>query len=127
MIKYNPLLPYGFDELGGDAPPGSGIVISIVAGANITVDDTDPANPIVSATGGGSSLAVQEYQREQVGAATVYTGIADNGTATSSSGWSLLKIITTTDPERSRDVYTATDSWDNRATATYTLSNTYNF
>lgn len=32
---------------------GSGIVESIVAGTGITVDDTDPANPIVSATGGG--------------------------------------------------------------------------
>jgi len=33
---------------------GSGIVESIGAGTGITVDDTDPANPIVSATGGGS-------------------------------------------------------------------------
>lgn len=33
---------------------GSGIVETIVAGTNITVDATDPANPIVSATGGGS-------------------------------------------------------------------------
>lgn len=30
-------------------------VVSIVAGANVTVDDTDPANPIVSAPGGGGS------------------------------------------------------------------------
>lgn len=34
---------------------GSGIVQSIVAGTGIAVDDTDPANPIVSATGGGGS------------------------------------------------------------------------
>lgn len=33
---------------------GGGQVNSIVAGTNITVDSTDPANPIVSATGGGS-------------------------------------------------------------------------
>lgn len=32
---------------------GGGIVQSIVPGINITVDNTDPANPIVSATGGG--------------------------------------------------------------------------
>lgn len=32
---------------------GSGIVETIVAGTGITVDDTDPANPVVSATGGG--------------------------------------------------------------------------
>lgn len=36
---------------GADGTPG--IVSSIVAGANITVDSTDPANPIVSATGEG--------------------------------------------------------------------------
>lgn len=33
---------------------GGGQVNSVVAGDNVTVDDTDPANPIVSATGGGS-------------------------------------------------------------------------
>ena len=32
---------------------GTGIVESIVAGTGVTVDDTDPANPVVSATGGG--------------------------------------------------------------------------
>jgi len=31
---------------------GTGVVKNIVAGDNITVDDTDPANPIVSSTGG---------------------------------------------------------------------------
>lgn len=31
-----------------------GVIQSIVAGTNVTVDDTDPANPIVSASGGGS-------------------------------------------------------------------------
>jgi len=38
----------------GSGPAGAdGVVQSIVAGSNVTVDDTDPANPIVSATGGG--------------------------------------------------------------------------
>lgn len=32
---------------------GGAGVLSIVAGTNVTVDDTDPQNPIVSATGGG--------------------------------------------------------------------------
>jgi hypothetical protein len=36
-------------------PGGSGVVETIVAGTGISVDDTDPANPIVSATGGGGS------------------------------------------------------------------------
>lgn len=34
---------------------GGGVVVSIVPGTGITVDNTDPANPIVSATGGGGS------------------------------------------------------------------------
>lgn len=34
---------------------GSGTVETIVAGTGISVDDTDPANPIVSATGGSSA------------------------------------------------------------------------
>lgn len=34
---------------------GTGIVETIVAGTNITVDDTDPANPIISASGGGGA------------------------------------------------------------------------
>jgi hypothetical protein len=37
---------------------GSGIVESIVAGTGINVDDTDPANPVVSATGSGSGDVV---------------------------------------------------------------------
>ena len=36
---------------------GTGIVETIVAGTGITVDDTDPANPIISATGGVSGIA----------------------------------------------------------------------
>lgn len=36
------------------ATSGSPGIQSIVAGTNVTVDDTDPLNPVVSATGGGS-------------------------------------------------------------------------
>lgn len=32
--------------------PGGGVVESIVPGDGIAVDNTDPANPIISATGG---------------------------------------------------------------------------
>lgn len=35
-------------------PAGSGIVVEVVAGTNITVDSTNPARPIVSATGSGT-------------------------------------------------------------------------
>lgn len=35
-----------------------GGVKSIVAGTNITVDNTDPSNPVISSTGGGGSIAI---------------------------------------------------------------------
>lgn len=35
---------------------GGGVVETIVPGTGITVDDSDPANPIISATGGGGGL-----------------------------------------------------------------------
>jgi hypothetical protein len=34
-----------------------GVVQAVIAGTNITVDATDPANPIVSASGGGGSTS----------------------------------------------------------------------
>jgi hypothetical protein len=40
--------------------PVNGVVQSIVAGTNVTVDATDPANPIVSATGGGGGTGTVE-------------------------------------------------------------------
>lgn len=36
----------------------SGVLESVVAGTNVTIDDTDPANPIINATGGGGSSPV---------------------------------------------------------------------
>lgn len=38
------------DALEFDTPPGTGIVETIVAGTGITVDSTDPANPVIAAT-----------------------------------------------------------------------------
>lgn len=36
------------------------VVESVVAGTNVTVDNTDPKNPIVSSTGGGSTIPVSK-------------------------------------------------------------------
>lgn len=42
-------------DVGPEGPPGAdGVVASIVAGDGISVDSTDPANPIVSADGSGT-------------------------------------------------------------------------
>ena len=38
-----------------------GVVQSIVAGDNVTVDSSDPANPIVSSTGGSSPVDLQPF------------------------------------------------------------------
>lgn len=49
---------------------GSGIVETIVAGAGITVDDSDPANPIVSATGGATVSIITEASTSTMDPAT---------------------------------------------------------
>src|SRR5690349_15381172 len=50
---------------------------SIVAGANITVDDTDPENPIISSSGGGGSQNLQSVLDEG-STATLDTNIEIN-------------------------------------------------
>lgn len=40
---------------------GGGTVNSVVAGTGIAVDNTDPANPVVSATGGGGLTPLQVF------------------------------------------------------------------
>lgn len=58
------------DEIISDAATsGTPGIQSVVAGTNVTVDGTDPANPIVSATGGGGS------DRRTVTAVTSSSGI----------------------------------------------------
>lgn len=52
------IIKYLQDNPGG----GSGIVETIVPGTNVSVDDTDPANPIVSATGGAGILQTTSVQ-----------------------------------------------------------------
>lgn len=58
----------------GDATPGSGVVDSVVAGSGVTVDDTDPANPIVSATGGGGGGTVTVEMAETDNSGDLTTG-----------------------------------------------------
>ena len=52
---FNPLLPFGFDQ-----------TINIVAGTDITIDNTDPLNPIVNSTasGGGANSIDIVYTRD---------------------------------------------------------------
>ena len=43
---------------GADGADGLGTIVSIVAGANITVDNTDPNNPVVASTASGGGVPV---------------------------------------------------------------------
>ena len=70
----------------GSATGGSGVQ-SVVAGTNVTVDNTDPLNPIVNATGGGGGGATN----------LGYTPSATNGIVTSDTGTdATLPAATTT-------------------------------
>lgn len=53
---------------------------SVVAGANVTVDNTDPRNPVISATGGGGSGTVTSVS------ATVPIGLTVTGSPITTSG-----------------------------------------
>ena len=63
LQDYYVRIQYGGQTFWGAAPAsslggGSGGVQSVVAGTNITVDDTDPANPIVSAEGAATDMPI---------------------------------------------------------------------
>jgi hypothetical protein len=76
-------IPGALEVAGVPITTGSGVVVSIVEGTGITVDDTDPANPIVSATGGGGGsggvLAFTAYNPSTavVAASLSSTSLAD--------------------------------------------------
>jgi hypothetical protein len=61
-----------------------GGVQSVVAGTNVTVDNTDPANPIVSASGGGGASGIHALVKPQAGTAVsaCFTGATFNATNT---------------------------------------------
>lgn len=50
---------------GGSSGGGGGRVNSVVAGTNVTVDNTDPRNPVVSSTG-GSGGGIPQYNSDPV-------------------------------------------------------------
>lgn len=56
----------------GPIPGGAGDgVQSIVAGTNVTVDDSDPQNPVISATGGGGGGGAVDSVNGQTGVVTL--------------------------------------------------------
>lgn len=71
------------------------VVHSVSAGAGITVDNTDPANPIVSAIGGGTGTVVSVNNVDPDGSGNVELTPGDIGAADASHTHS---AATTTDP-----------------------------
>lgn len=72
----------------------SGVLESVVAGTNVTVDNTDPANPIINATGGGGGAPV--YNVTDYGAVSNYYFIDDGamnaGSATLTSASGVFTV-----------------------------------
>jgi len=58
MLRLEILKYTGFNR-DGDIP--TSYIESVVAGTNVTIDDTDPLNPIISSTGGGGGGASVNY------------------------------------------------------------------
>ena len=67
--------PAGATGPKGD-PGDDGVVQAVIAGTNVTVDDTDPANPIINVSGGGDVTSVNS----QTGVVVLDTDdISDSG------------------------------------------------
>lgn len=95
---------------------GGGQVNSIVAGTNITVDSTDPANPIVSATGGGSFAVM------------VPTGTIDgsNVTFVFSSAPSVIVLDNGTTMNKTNAAPDSTANWTGTTTVTLAVAPNFN-
>lgn len=81
---------------GDTGPPGSdGVIQSIVAGDNITVDNADPANPIVSSASGGGGGGTSEWTEilsDHFTTNTTMSGSSTAYTVSIPSGYRQLKI-----------------------------------
>lgn len=74
--------------------------------------------------GGGTTLAAS-YHLTESGATTTYSGINSSSSSTTDANWVITKTVLSGNNRETRTVYTATDTWDNRATASYTTSLAY--
>lgn len=57
-----------------------GVLESVVPGTNVTVDNTDPANPIINANAGSSGITVASFDFDSTQQATLVNGV-DTGIA----------------------------------------------
>lgn len=96
---------------------GGGQVNSVVAGTNVTVDSTDPANPIVSATGGGSFSVMQPLSGVVNGVNKVFTWSSAPSVIVLDNGTTMNKKNITPD---------LTDNWTGTTTTTLQIAPTFN-
>ena len=102
---------------------GGGQVDSVVAGTNITVDNTDPINPIINASGGGGFT---HYLGEEFEGGVIYYLYKDNlgverglivNKAETLTGWQNTPTLTNAD--RSEDGFFNTALMTDSPAATY--------
>jgi hypothetical protein len=75
--QFNPFTG-NMDIVGAKGDPGAdGVVQSVVAGSNVTVDSTDPANPVVSAASGSGTPATTVTDETTFGISKA-VGVATN-------------------------------------------------
>lgn len=75
-------------------------------------------------SGGGSSLS-PSYHLIDYSVSTTYSGINSSSSSQTDANWSITKLVLSGNNREVRTVYTATDQWTNRSTATYSTSLTY--
>lgn len=134
------------DQEVGDIDTG---VLSVTAGTNVTVDNTDPANPIISSSGGGASdwgdlggtitdqADLVSYVAAQIEESDMFKNFKTNDiekdgliryigqSKPNGDEWLLMKMDKTTDTEityanvSNNSQTTYADAWTDRATLTY--------
>lgn len=83
------------------------------------------ASHVVTITVPGGSGLSPSYHLTDYAATTTYSGINSVSSLTTNANWALTKTVLSGNNRDVRTVYTATDQWANRATATYTTSLAY--
>lgn len=94
---------YGRKDGAWTAVGGGGGVQTIVPGPGVSVDDTDPENPVVSATGGASAAEDVTYDNVVSGLAATDVQAAIDELAAGAGGdgvtsTTIQRIVTSTDP-----------------------------
>lgn len=151
---YNPLLPFGLDEVGSFSGGSETDPLSLhldqttpqttigsfgflpVDSTNFNnnlspTDDTiqkalDTIDDIVIGSGGGgTSLLSSYFRKESTNENTSYSAINETSNIDSNSEWVVVKIVKLDNNYQYRTLYTAEGAWSNKSSLTYTLKKSY--